>query len=78
MALADDQIAALNDLKDADGVIIGALDDLASKASQQGSVSDTDVQAAIDTVRGEIDRIHAAVAQDDPGMVPPPAPAPRT
>lgn len=74
MALADDQVAALNDLKAEDGVIIGALDDLATKASQAGSVSDADVQASIDTVRAEIDRIHAAVTQDDPGVLPTPAP----
>jgi hypothetical protein len=76
MALADDQRAALDDLKAEDGVIVAALDDLAAKASQTGSVSDADVQAAIDGIRGEIDRVHAAVVKDDPGAVPaPPAPA---
>ncbi len=75
MALADDQRAALDDLKAEDGVIIAALDDLATKASNAGSVSDADVQAAIANVRTEIDRIHAAVVQDDPGAVPP-APTP--
>lgn len=78
MALADDQRAAIDDLKAEDGLIISALDDLATKASQTGSVSDTDVQAAIDGVKSEIDRIHAAVTKDDPGAVPtptPPAPA---
>lgn len=74
MALADDQRAALDDLKAEDGVIISALDDLAAKASQTGSVSDADVQASIAGVRAEIDRIHAAVTKDDPGVLPP-APA---
>lgn len=73
MALADDQIAAINDLKSEDGVIIAALDDLAAKAAQTGSVSDADVQASIASVRSEIDRIHAAVTKDDPGVLPTPA-----
>lgn len=76
MALADDQMAAINDLKAEDGVIIAALDDLAAKASRTGSVSDAEVQAAVDSVRAEIDRVHTAVTKDDPGMVPPPPPAP--
>jgi TolA-binding protein len=77
MALADDQRAALDDLKSEDGVIISALDDLAAKASRTGSVSDADVQSAIDGIRSEIDRVHAAVATDDPGALPtPPAPTP--
>lgn len=76
MALADDQRAAIDDLKAEDGLIILALDDLAAKAAQTGSVSDTDVQSAIDGVKAEIDRIHAAVTKDDPGAIPAPAPAP--
>lgn len=76
MALADDQMAAINDLKSEDGVIVAALDDLAAKASSAGSVSDAEVQGAIDSIRSEIDRVHAAVTQDDPGVLPtPPAPA---
>jgi ACT domain-containing protein len=78
MALADDQRAAIDDLKAEDGAIIAALKDLAAKAAQTGSVSDTDVQASIDAIRAEIDRVHAEVTADDPGVVPaptPPAPA---
>jgi hypothetical protein len=78
MALADDQRAAIDDLKAEDGVIIAALDDLAAKASRTGSVSDADVQAAVDSIRSEIDRVHAAVTTDDPSVAPaptPPAPA---
>lgn len=74
MALADDQRAAIDDLKAEDGVIIAALDDLAAKASSAGSVSDADVQSAIDSIRSEIDRVHASVTQDDPGVVPAPTP----
>jgi hypothetical protein len=76
MALADDQRAAIDDLKSEDGVIIAALDDLAAKASSAGSVSDADVQAAIDGIRSEIDRVHAAVTKDDPGAVPTPPAGP--
>jgi hypothetical protein len=75
MALADDQRAAIDDLKAEDGVIIAALDDLAAKASRTGSVSDADVQAAVDGIRSEIDRVHAAVTTDDPDVAPAPAPA---
>lgn len=77
MALADDQRAAIEDLKSEDGVIIAALDDLKAKSSSAGSVSDADVQAAIDNIRTEIDRVHSTVLADDPGVVPaPPAPTP--
>jgi hypothetical protein len=81
MALADDQRAALDDLKAEDGVVISALNDLLSKAnaSPTGTVSDADVQASIDGIRAEIDRVHAAVTADDPSVIPappaPPAPA---
>ena len=74
MALSDDVRSAVEDLKSENGVIISALDDLAAKASQQGSVSDADVQAAVADIRTEIDRVHAAVVADDPGSVTPPAP----
>lgn len=76
MALADDQRAAIDDLKAEDGVIIAAFKDLAAKAAQTGSVSDTDVQASIDAIRAEIDRVHAEVTADDPGAIPAPAPTP--
>lgn len=78
MALADDQRAAIDDLKAEDGVIVAALDDLKAKAdaSPTGTVSDADVQASIDSIRAEIDRVHAAVTADDPSVIPaPPAPA---
>lgn len=78
MALADDQRAAIDDLKAEDGVIVAALDDLKAKAdaSPTGTVSDADVQSAIDGIRAEIDRVHAAVTADDPSVIPaPPAPA---
>ena len=77
MALADDQRQAIEDLKAEDGIIIAALDDLANKASSAGSVSDAEVQAAVDSIRSEIDRVHSAVMTDDPDVVPaPPAPTP--
>jgi hypothetical protein len=72
MSLADDQRAAIEDLKAEDGVIIAALDDLAAKASSAGSVSDAEVQASIDSIRSEIDRIHTAVVTDDPDVTTPP------
>lgn len=71
MSLADDQRTAIEDLKAEDGVIISALDDLATRAASAGSVSDAEVQASIDSIRSEIDRVHAAVLQDDPGTAPP-------
>jgi hypothetical protein len=76
MALADDQRAALDDLKAEDGLVIGALKDLLARAQATGSVSDADVQSAIDGIRAEINRVHAEITADDPSVIPaPPAPA---
>lgn len=74
MALTEDLAAAIADLQAENGVVISALDDLLAKANARGSVSDTDVQAAVDAVKAEVARIGQAVQTDDPGVIPP-APA---
>lgn len=73
MALSDDLSTQLSALQAEDGVVISTLNDLATKASQNGSVSDTDVQAAVDAIKAEVTNLSTAVATDDPST--PPAPA---
>lgn len=74
VALSDDLKAQITALQNEDGVIIAALNDLKAKAAG-GTVSDTDVQAAIDQIKAELSRVDEVVQVDDPS-VEPPAPTP--
>lgn len=72
MALTDDLRNQITALQNEDGVIITALNDLLAKAQQGGSVSDTDVQAAIDSIKSELSRVDSVVQTNDPGAEPTP------
>lgn len=71
MALSDDLKAQVAALQAEDGVIIAALNDLKSKAVG-GTVTDADVQAAIDAIKAEIANVDATVQATDPTPAPPP------
>jgi hypothetical protein len=74
MALTDDLKTEIAALQAEDGVIITALNDLKAKAVD-GTVADTDVQAAIDSIKAELTRVDAIVQTDDPpAPTPPPVP----
>lgn len=76
MALVDDLKTAVAALQAEDGIVIAALNDLLAKSKTNGSVSDVDVQAAVDAVKAEVGKLGATVTADDPGVNPaPPAPA---
>ena len=64
-----DQVAAL---VAEDGVVISSLNDLASKVAG-GTATVADAQAAKDAIAGEVLKLQAAVAADNP---PPAVPAP--
>ncbi len=76
MALSDDLKTQITALQAEDGIVVQALNDLLSKSKSAGSVSDADVQAAVDAVKGEISNLDAAVVSDDPSAEPTPAPTP--
>lgn len=68
MSELSDQV---NALVAEDGLVIGALNDLAAKVAA-GTATAADAQAAKDTIAGEVSKLQAAVATDDP----PPADVP--
>lgn len=79
-----DQVASIqttaHELVGEGGVIIAALNDLAAKAKNTGSVSDADVQAAVTAaneantqLQGQLAALHSAVQATDPSVEPPPA-----
>lgn len=76
MALSDDLKTQVADLQAEDGTVLAALNDLLSKSKSAGSVSDGDVQAAVDAVKAEIGKLDAGVVADDPSAEPTPAPTP--
>lgn len=71
MALTDDMKAAVTALVAEEGVVASVLSDLAAKASQQGSVSDADVQAAVAQINSSVADLTAAAVAADPTFVPP-------
>lgn len=73
MALSQDLSDQVSALQAEDGIVISTLNDLATKASQNGSVTDADVQAAVDAIKTEVSNLSTAVTTDDPST--PPAPA---
>jgi hypothetical protein len=70
MALTDDLKAGINDLQAEDGIVIQTLNDLLTKAQTNGSVSDTDVAAAVGQIKDEVARLGAAVQSANPGPAP--------
>ncbi|MGH3783486.1 MAG: hypothetical protein ACRDRO_23415 [Pseudonocardiaceae bacterium] len=73
MALLDDLNAGVAALTTEAGEVVAVVQDLATKAANQGSVSDADVQAALASIATSVTAMHSQVVASDPGVVPTPA-----
>lgn len=61
-----EDVSLTDDLRAVVNAAVNALEDLASKARNTGSVSDTDVQSTIDTVRAELDKVGEPDGSQEP------------
>jgi DNA repair ATPase RecN len=76
MALTDDLAQAVSLLTDSEDSVLAELDQLVALAQQRGSVSDADVQAAVNSIRDKVSQVNDRIAQINTEQQPAPSPEP--
>lgn len=76
MALTDELAQAVQDLTASEGSVLAELDKLVQLAQERGSVSDADIQAAVNSIKDKVQAVNDRIQQIDAGQGPAPEPTP--